>query len=114
MRRTPSISHLALVAVLLCVGISGCKPSFPYYTTEGSIESRIIEVHVAEDQIIKVPCGLGMGGGLDGKLPDENNIITVEKDGVIVKVELQAGGAVPIIREVTYNGKKCAAHEEVL
>jgi hypothetical protein len=114
MRLTSSISRLALCAVFLCVGMLGCKPSFPYYTTEGSIESREVHVHVAEGEVIEVPCGTGGGGGLGGLLPDDQGIITKEQDGVKVKIKMNAGGAVPIIEEVTYNGKKCTAHEEVL
>lgn len=107
-------SRLAFCALFLCAGMLGCQPSFPYYTTEGSMESREVHVHVAEGEVIEVPCGLGMGGGLEGLLPDENGVILKEQGDVTVKVTMKVGGSVITIDEVTYKGQKVAAHEEVL
>lgn len=114
MRCRRSISPFALCALLFCVGLLGCQPSFPYYTTEGSMESRQVHVHISENEVIKVPCGLGMGGGLDNKIPDKDGVIMVEQDGVKVKVVQKVGGAVITIEEVTYNGEVVPNHEPVL
>ena len=108
-----------MILGLLCFAFSivGCKPSFPYYTTEGSMESREIHVHVAEGQVIEVPCGLGAGGGItqeDRLSADENGEIVKEQDGVKVVLTLKSGGAVITIKEVYYNGTPCTAFEEVL
>lgn len=107
-------SRLALCALFLCAGMLGCQPSFPYYTTEGSMESREVHVHVAEGEVIEVPCGIGGGAGLEGLLPDENGVITKVDGDVTVKCTLKTGGAVLTIKEVTYKGQVVSAHEEVL
>ena len=114
MRSTVPVRFACLA--LLCLLVAGCGMSYPYYTLDGSPESRVVTIHLAEGQTEKVPAGTGIGAGLTqdevGTLLSGGGPIIKEKGKA--KVTVGSSGAVITVQKVEYDGKEVFYHEPVL
>ena len=101
---------------LLCLVLAGCGMSYPYYTLDGSPESRVVTIHLGPDKTEKVPAGTGLGAGLTqeqvGHLLGGGEPIVLEKGKA--KVTVASSGAVITVKKVEYDGKEVFYHEPVL
>jgi hypothetical protein len=103
-------SVLTFLASLTFLGCGGVP--YPYFTLEGSPESRVVVIHLAENQTERVPAGTGMGGGLDPSEAvevDGETVVIIEKGPA--KVTMKANGPIFTVKTVEYDGKKVLYHE---
>jgi hypothetical protein len=114
MRSTVSVRFACLS--LLCLFLAGCGMSYPYYTLDGSPESRVVTIHLAEGKTEKIPAGTGIGAGLTqeevGMLLSTGGPVIKEQGKA--KVTLGSKGAVITVQKVEYDGKEVFYHEPVL
>ncbi|HUG17587.1 MAG TPA: hypothetical protein VMM56_01325 [Planctomycetaceae bacterium] len=111
----PRSLSFSVFCLLTCWMLSGCGVSYPYYTLDGSPESRVVVIHLSESKTEKVPAGTGMGGGLDPSLMQEidgENVVIIEKGPA--KVVMKANGPIFTVKTVEYEGKTVLYHEPLL
>jgi hypothetical protein len=115
MRSCARLSVFAGLACVLSLAVAGCGVSYPYYTIEGSPESRVVEIHLGEGKSEKVPCGQGVGAGLTAdhwqQMQTEGHAI-VEKGAA--RVTITAKGPAILVKSVEYDGKDVPFHEPIL
>lgn len=95
----------ALFCGALCFSLAGCGDSYPYYTIEGTMESRVLTVHVDADTTREISIGTA-SGGLTGKNRADlqgGSTITVENHGVSVTLSGKTDAIE--VGEVKYDGK---------
>lgn len=114
-RRRPA--PFVCLAVLLCFA-AGCAPKHPYYSFEGSMESRVVVIHFKDGKTEKVPVGTGIGGGLTAEhkaVLASGKEVTIKKGKAAVTVSAKGPmAAVVIVKKVTYDGKDVGYHEQAL
>lgn len=111
----PRLLQFSIASLLTCLVFTGCGVSYPYYTLDGSPESRVIVIHLSESQTERVPAGTGMGGGLDPSLAEEvdgETVVIIEKG--TAKVTMKANGPIFTVKTVEYDGKPVLYHEPLL
>lgn len=111
----PRSLSFSVFCLFACLMLSGCGVSYPYYTLDGSPESRVIVIHLSENKTEKVPAGTGMGGGLDPSQIQEidgENVVIIEQGSA--KVVMKANGPVFTVKTVEYDGKPVLYHEPLL
>lgn len=115
MRNCAGPLRFALLGLMLSLMLAGCGMPYPYYTLEGSPESREVVIHLSADKTLEVPAGHGLGAGLTqeqvGRIMSGEEIV-LEKDGA--KVTMASSGGPITVKKVEYEGKEVYYHEPVL
>lgn len=107
--------RFACLGLLLSLMVAGCGMPYPYYTLEGSPESREVVIHLSADKKLEVPAGIGMGAGLTEAQKAQimmGQEVVLEKDGA--KVTMASSGGPITVKKVEYEGKEVYYHEPVL
>ena len=107
-----SLVHFRLmsVAFLVCFVMTGCGPSYPYYTLGGNTELRIVKIHITETEMLQVELTSADIDGQTYQLTDEGEV--VEKGDA--KVIITRKGPIALAKKVEYKGKEVKFHEPVL
>ena len=112
MRISPAPIVRICAALLLAFAAAGCGGMYPYYTLEGSPESRVVVLHVDEQTTEKVPAGSGLGAGITEELKvklSDGSEQPIEKGKA--KVWVQVKGPFFMVTKVEYDGKEINYHE---
>ena len=115
MRYSAGLWRFVCVGFVLSLMASGCGMPYPYYTLEGSPESREVVIHLSDSETIEVPAGTGMGAGLTSDQQMQimqGEPVVLEKDGA--KVTMASSGGPITVQKVEYEGKEVYYHEPVL
>lgn len=102
------------LSMLLCLSAAGCGPSYPYYTLDGSPESRVVVIHLDDNKTERVPAGTGMGGGITAAhkmILETGEPVTLEQGAA--RVTVTAKGPTILVKSVEYDGKEVLYHEPV-
>ena len=115
MRNCADPVRFACLGLLLSLMLAGCGMPYPYYTLEGSPESRVVVIHLSADKTEEIPAGTGLGAGLT---QEEVGMIMmgqeVVKEKGAAKVTMASSGGPITVKKVVYEGKEVYYHEPVL
>lgn len=107
--------RFACLTFVLSLFASGCGMPYPYYTLDGSPESRVVVIHLGEGKTEKVPAGSGLGAGLT---QEQVAILRMGEPVVLEKgaarVTMGSKGGPITVQKVEYDGKEVYYHEPVL
>lgn len=107
--------RLACASLALWFATAGCGLGGPYYTLDGSPESRVVVIHLKDDKTERIPAGTGIGGGLTA---EQKAVLMTGQDVVIeqgaARVTMSAKGPLVLVKTVEYDGKEIQFHEPVL
>jgi hypothetical protein len=114
MKKHRASIRFVCLSVVLCI-LAGCAPKHPYYSFEGSMESRVVVIHFKDGKTEKIPVGTGIGGGLTA---EHKAILSTGKEAIVEKgkarVTVSGKGPIVMVKEVTYDGKRVGYHEPAL
>lgn len=118
MNRFAGPFRFGCLALVVWFAAAGCGPGYPYYTLDGSPESRVVVIHFKDGKTERIPAGTGIGAGLTA---EHRAALAMGQDAIIeegaARVTVSAGGplgAVVTVKKVEYDGQEIYFHEPVL